>query len=260
MKLRQHKRLGPGINTSAVYLKLFKDIPKLDLEMLLPGARLTMPGLQRLKLGGSLVGSLAFVGYKVVSELGNLAMAVVQRNPMAFWGPLSLVFGYGYRQYAGYQTTKQTYTSMLTESLYYQNLDNNAGVITRLLDEAEEQECRETLLAYHALWRQAPAEGWTASQLDDHLEQEIEKRTSLQDRFRDRRRPGQAGTAGPGGKERRPLACRADRAGPLKSWIGLGTTTSSSAMRRSCRRDPEFAAACGLAFAGGQWQLPASER
>lgn len=179
MKLRHHKRLGPDINTSGVYLKLFKDIPKLDLEMLLPGGRVDMPVLQRLKLGSSLLGSVAFIGYKVLSELGDLVLAVVQRNPAAFWGPLSLVFGYGYRQYAGYQTTKQAYSYMLTQSLYYQNLDNNAGVITRLLDEAEEQECREAVLAYHGLWRSAPAQGWRAAELDDFLEEDLEHRSGL---------------------------------------------------------------------------------
>ena len=49
------------------------------------------------------------------------------------WGPFVLLAGYGYKQYYSYQVTKQTYSKMLTESLYYQTLDNNAGVLTRLL-------------------------------------------------------------------------------------------------------------------------------
>ena len=31
LKLRKHKRLPPSIDTEKVYLKVFKDIPKLDL-------------------------------------------------------------------------------------------------------------------------------------------------------------------------------------------------------------------------------------
>ena len=39
VKLRSHKRLDRDIDTSRVYLKIFKDIPKADQDMLLPGAR-----------------------------------------------------------------------------------------------------------------------------------------------------------------------------------------------------------------------------
>ena len=41
----------------------------MDLEMLLPGARMQMPGLQKLKLGGSLLSGLALVLY----HLGKLS-------------------------------------------------------------------------------------------------------------------------------------------------------------------------------------------
>ena len=49
------------------------------------------------------------------------------------------------------------------------NLDDNAGVLFRLLDEAEEQEAREAMLAYFFLWRHAQAEGWSAAAAIDRL-------------------------------------------------------------------------------------------
>ena len=61
----------------------------------------------------------------------------------------------------------------LSQSLYFQNLDNNAGVLYRLLDEAEEQESREVLLAYFVLWRYAGPRGWTADELDHYVELEL---------------------------------------------------------------------------------------
>jgi hypothetical protein len=48
-------------------------------------------------------------------------------------------------------------------------------VLFHLLDEAEEQECREALLAYYCLWRYAPPEGWTMSDLDDYVEMDLER-------------------------------------------------------------------------------------
>jgi hypothetical protein len=89
------------------------------------------------------------------------------------------VAGYGYKQWYGFQATRQTYSLQLTQSLYYQNLDNNAGVLYHLLDEAEEQECREAILAYYYLWRFAGTEGWTAASLDDYVELDLERLAQL---------------------------------------------------------------------------------
>jgi hypothetical protein len=174
VKLRPNRRLPREIDTDAVFLKTFKDIPKLDLEMLFPGARLKMPGLQRLKLGGSLLGGGAMLGYGVA---GQLIEAVL--NPQLLLAPLAALFGYGYKQYYGYQSTRNVFHLRLTQSLYYQTLGNNLGVLFHLLDEAEEQECREALLAYYYLWRHAGAEGWRAADLDDYVEMDLERLANL---------------------------------------------------------------------------------
>ena len=89
------------------------------------------------------------------------------------------LFGYAYKQYYGYQSTRTACNLRLTQSLYYQNLDNNAGVFFHLLDEAEEQECREVLLAYFYLWHIAGPEGWTAAALDDFIEADLQRRAGL---------------------------------------------------------------------------------
>jgi hypothetical protein len=179
LKQRKHKRLGPGANTRGVYLKLFKDIPKVDIEMLIPGGRLKMPGLARGKLGATMLGTGGFVGYKIFTEMGVMVQGFLLRNPLAFWGPLSLVLGYGYKQFAGYQGVKKTYSFQLTQSLYYQTLDSNAGVLFHLLDEAEEQECREAILAYYYMWRYPRPDGWTAPNLDDYVEMDLERLANL---------------------------------------------------------------------------------
>src|SRR5262249_49127368 len=69
LKLRPHKRLGSGVDTNAVFLKVFKDIPKLDLETLLPGARLEMPRWTKFQLGGTLLSGLVLVVWKIFLEL-----------------------------------------------------------------------------------------------------------------------------------------------------------------------------------------------
>lgn len=175
VKQQPHKRLGPNPDTEHVFLKLFKDIPRMDLEMLLPGTRIKMRMTERGKLGASLASSIGYVGWK----LSAVSVALVRESILALYGPVALVLGYAYKTWSGFATTKQTYMLQLTQSLYYQNLDNNGGVIYRLLDEAEEQEIREALLAYFYLWRFAVDRPWTAAELDDYIELDIEKRLEL---------------------------------------------------------------------------------
>jgi hypothetical protein len=171
VKLKPSRRLPGGIDTDDVFIKIFKDIPKIDVEMLLPGARMRMPGSSRLKLGGSVLSGLAWVGYTVFKQIVQTAVLGLQ----FIYGPLLAIFGYGYRQWYGYQSTRTACTLRLTQSLYYQTLGNNLGVLFHLLDEAEEQECREAMLAYYCLWRFAGEKGWTEPQLDDYVEMDLER-------------------------------------------------------------------------------------
>jgi hypothetical protein len=189
LKMRKHKRLPPTVDTESVYLKIFKDIPKLDLNMLLPGARVRLTRLDKSKIGVPLVSGLGYMVWKILASLGlvlwNLAddalrvLLTAGGNPWVMWALASGAAGYGYRSYYGYRQTKQRYHLTLTESLYYQNLDSNFGVLARILDEAEEQEAREAILAYFFLWCYAGADGWTSEQLDAFAESYLEQNTGV---------------------------------------------------------------------------------
>lgn len=180
MKQRPHKRLGPDADTKDVFLKLFKHIPQMDIEMLLPGTRIKMPLMDRFKLGGSVSSSVGYVGWKLSAvSLSGFSGALMAGSFLTLYTPIALVLGYGYKTWYSFQVSKQTYSLQLTQSLYYQNLDNNGGVVFRLLDDAEEQETRETLLAYFYLWRYAGDRGWTAEELDNYVELDLEKRLDV---------------------------------------------------------------------------------
>jgi hypothetical protein len=183
-KQRPHKRLGDDPDTQNVFLKLFKDIPQVDIEMLLPGGRIRMPKWARVKLGGSVLSSVGYVAWKLssfplMSLLGGFATGTL----LALYTPLALIVGYGYNTWYSFESSRQTYALQLTQSLYYQNLDNNSGVMFRLLDEAEEQEVREILLAYFYLWRHGGEKGWTAAELDFSIEQDLKKRLGVEVNF-----------------------------------------------------------------------------
>src|SRR5262249_17463082 len=76
VKLRPHKRLPEHIDTEDLFTKLFKDIPKLDLEMILPGTSLQMPIMQKSKLGLSVMGSLGYAIYSLGTKLVAAVTAI----------------------------------------------------------------------------------------------------------------------------------------------------------------------------------------
>jgi hypothetical protein len=185
VKLRPHKRLDRDIDTSRVYLKIFKDIPKADKDMLLPGVRVRMTKLDKALIFYPLVAGISImlweIGSRVIPNLSTLGLTALASGigAAATWGAAAALGGYAYKSYYSYQVKKQDYSLKLTKSLYFKSLDNNTGVLMRLLDEAEEQECRETFLAYFCLWKYAPPEGWTAEQLDDYVELYLEGNADL---------------------------------------------------------------------------------
>jgi hypothetical protein len=168
LKLRQHPRLGPGVNTEHVYIKIFKDIPRADVDMLLPGARVTLRLFDRGRIGFGFLSGLATMAWRMFNDLAEFFQRLVLKDNL-LWGLTIGFIGYGYKSYYDYQQTRQSYHLSLTQSLYFQNLDSNAGVLTRLFDEAEEQETRTTLLAYYCLWRFAP-QGANPDELDTFME------------------------------------------------------------------------------------------
>jgi hypothetical protein len=82
------------------------------------------------------------------------------------------------RSFYGYLRTREKYQLNLTRSLYFQNLDNNAGVLYTLLNEAEEQEFREIVLAYWLLWR-GGMQSARPSELDEAAEKWLLGRCKL---------------------------------------------------------------------------------
>ena len=168
-QLHESSKVDHRADPGRVYLKLFKNIPKMDLDMLLPGSKMRMTRFDKGKIILPTLSGVAMALMKIVKGIALLATATAA-GMLSFLGILAGTIGYGVKSFLGYLRTKDKYQLNLTRSLYYQNLDNNAGVLFRLLDEAEEQEVREALLAWYLLWQQAPSDGWTEAKLDEVAE------------------------------------------------------------------------------------------
>jgi hypothetical protein len=158
-QLRKGRCVDRRLDTDAIYIKLFKNIPKEDVDMMLPGATARFSLLDRSKIVMPMV---AMTAWRMLT-VGLIATIA------GFWGivALAIFFGSnGIRSLIGYLNTKNKYQLNLTRSLYFQNLDNSSGVLLRLTDEAEEQEFHEAVMAYYLLWREAGESGWTEKELD----------------------------------------------------------------------------------------------
>ncbi|HWB08843.1 MAG TPA: TMEM143 family protein [Pirellulales bacterium] len=177
-RLHSYRTIDGHLDGQTVHIKIFKNIPKVDLEMLLPGSRVKMTLIDQSKILLPTVSGVAMTGWKLFQG----AVVVAVTGIYGFLTDLALVvatLGYGIRSFYGYLRTQQKYQLSLTRNLYYQNLDNNAGVLMRLLDEAEEQECREAILAYFFLWRRTTDGGWPSERLDGEIEAFLARETEV---------------------------------------------------------------------------------
>lgn len=179
-KRRRRKRLHfvPG----TVFIKLFQNIPKADVEMLFPNAEVRMKFADKLAIGVPALVSGAIVA---LTKLG--ATAVLIGALVAFWmgwrkdevkldqaallglaAGIFAVGGYLWRQFSNFRNRKIHFLKVLADNLYFKKLDTNAGVFHRLIDAAEEEECKETLLGYYFLHvAKAPV---AAADLDRQIE------------------------------------------------------------------------------------------
>jgi hypothetical protein len=152
--------LPPACSTDHIYLKIFKTIPRYDVEMLFPNIKVKMKYRDKLQLGGSaLVGTAAWG----LGTAAKLAVAVAL-SPMLLIG--ALVTGVGgimYAQIRNVFITRDKYRMQLAQSLYFQNLANNQGALALIVDDAEEEDVKEEALLYTHLLR-TPTQG---TQLDD---------------------------------------------------------------------------------------------
>lgn len=163
-RLKERNSRTDPLDTRAVVLKLFKDIPCEDLEALLPGTWVQLGLIEQAKIVLPTVSGLAITLLKLLKGAAAVTFASIY-GLAAFLGLVGGAVGYGVKSFFSYVNLREKYQLSLTRRLYYQNLDNNAGVIYHLLAEAEQQELRELVLSWWLLWR-GGMEGCTEKQID----------------------------------------------------------------------------------------------
>lgn len=164
-----NKSLDQYARSDVIYLRLFKDVPHVDMEMHLPeqGTKVKMRMIDKAQIASPILTGIPMLFLKILSLTNPLALGV-----------LAAPFTAGMNSFFGFQRAKQKHLAFMIRHLYYLTLANNASVINRLVDSAEEEDFKEALLAYYFLWRHhEDPEPWTQERLDQRIETFIRDQT-----------------------------------------------------------------------------------
>ena len=92
--------------------------------------------------------------------------------------------GFAVKQYLNYKNKWVEFLNDVTQTLFFRNISVNASVFQTLIDDAEEEECKEAILAYYHLLTapegltkpdlDARIESWFKKKFDTHLDFDVE--------------------------------------------------------------------------------------
>lgn len=171
---KKRKRLEEmGFKPGMVYLYLYKDVPKNDLELLFPNVQVSMTWRDKLMFGVPAVASAGPLLIKVLPSLGLIAGLILlltmgpefartvnfdpSQNQAIYpilAATLSASFalgGFAVKQYLNYKNKKLHFQKRVTDTLFFKNLVTNRGVLFTVIDSADEALGKEMVLAYHHL-------------------------------------------------------------------------------------------------------------
>jgi hypothetical protein len=138
--------MPPGINDKNIYLKLFKNIPRSDVEMVFPNTQVRFRFFDKLRLGMSAGGGL---GVGAVGAAGKLALLTT--NPLAAAGAAAGLGGVAFRQLMSFINQKQRYMVVMAQNLYFHTMADNRGVILKIAARGAEEDVKEEMLLYTVL-------------------------------------------------------------------------------------------------------------
>jgi hypothetical protein len=167
------------IDPGSIGLKIFKRVPKNDLETIFPNAipRMSLKDKMLLWVPG-IFGGISLLSAQVIPALINMYTAYETGETIDLLNSktslnqgliaLGILAAYCFRQYNNFINKKIRYSKMLSDSLYFKNLGNNSGAFYSLLNSSEEEVLKETILAYAFLHKSENP--LTAQELDNQIE------------------------------------------------------------------------------------------
>ena len=177
------------IEPGSVVLKIFKRVPKNDIETIFPNAIPRMSTTDKLLLWvPGIFGGISLLSAKVIPALITMCDAYQTGETIDLLNSktslnqgliaLGILSAYCFRQYNNFINKKIKYSKILSDSLYFKNLGNNSGAFYSLLNSSEEEILKETILAYTFLYKSDKP--LTAEELDSQIESWFETKLNTQ--------------------------------------------------------------------------------
>ncbi len=157
----EERRIVPG----DVSLKQFRNVPRADIEMLLPSTEVRFRTIDTVKIAvPAIVSAIVVLATKLLPTLGlifvlaGFHLGLRDDQPDLDQGALLLLVGgaaalggFVFRQWNKLKNRRIDYLKTLSESLYFRTVADGPGVFHILLSSAEEQEVTEVLVSYRLL-------------------------------------------------------------------------------------------------------------
>ncbi len=139
---RIRKNIPDGVSSDHVYLKLFKSINQSDMEMLFPNTKVEFKLFDKIKFAVTAGGGTAS------AIVGSATKLLAATNPITLTIAIAGLAAVLFRQIMSFFNQRTKYMMVLAQNLYFHNLANNRGVLTLLVDRAEEEDIKEEMLLY----------------------------------------------------------------------------------------------------------------
>ena len=169
-QVRKARSVLPAqVKSDNIYMKMFKNMPRSDVEMIFPNTKVSFRMFDKVKLG---VTGSAGLGMGVFGAAGKIALAA--SNPVAAMGAVVGLGGIAVRQGVAFMNQRQRYMVVMAQNLYFHAMADNRSAMIKLADRAAEEDVKEEMLLYSVIAK-APIRRSDLPAVDQGVERWIKK-------------------------------------------------------------------------------------
>jgi hypothetical protein len=159
-------QLPVTVTSDYIYVKMFKNMPRSDVEMIFPNTKVRFRLFDKIKFG---VTASSGVGAGV---FGTVTKVAVASNPYTLAAAVAGLGGIALRQATNFLNQRTRYMVVLAQNLYFHAMADNRGVMSLLADTAAEEDIKEEMLLYSTLAK-GPVDGRNLEAVDKAIEQKF---------------------------------------------------------------------------------------
>ena len=142
MARKRRSHIPIGVSSNSIYLKVFKRIPQIDLEMLFPNTKIAFKPFDKVRL------MVTAGGGTVAGVVGSATKLLAITNPFTVAVGLASLSAVIFRQVNKVFHTRNNYMMVLAQNLYFHALANNHAALTLIADGAEAEDVKEDMVLY----------------------------------------------------------------------------------------------------------------